>query len=59
MDEGALMEPWAVAVYAVEKGSVIPGQKCTIIGAGSIGVMVFLAAKLSGAVDICIVGEFW
>ena len=57
MDEGALIEPWVVGVYAVDRGQVTLGHKCAIIGAGAIGVMVFLAAKLAGAVDICVVGE--
>ena len=57
MDEGALIEPWVVGVYAVDRGQVTLGHKCAIIGAGAIGVMVFLAAKLVGAVDIWIVGE--
>ena len=41
----------------MDRGQVTLGHKCAIIGAGAIGVMVFLAAKLAGAVDICIVGE--
>lgn len=55
MDEGALIEPWVVGVYAVDRGQVTLGHKCAIIGAGAIGVMVFLAAKLAGAVDVCVV----
>jgi len=56
MEEGALIEPWTVGVYAVERSGITVGQKCVIIGAGAVGVMVFLAARLAGAVDICVVG---
>ncbi|KAF6038566.1 hypothetical protein EB796_003128 [Bugula neritina] len=55
MEEGALIEPWTVGVYAVERSRITVGQKCVIIGAGAVGVMVFLAARLAGAVDICVV----
>ena len=57
MDEGALIEPWVVGVYAVKRSGITVGQKCVIIGAGAIGILVFLAAKLAGAVKICIVGK--
>lgn len=57
MDEGALIEPWVVAVYAVERSGITLGQKCVIIGAGAIGIMIFLAARLAGAVKVCIVGK--
>ena len=57
MDEGALIEPWVVGVYAVERGGITPGQRCMIVGAGAIGVMVYLAARLAGASSICILGK--
>lgn len=57
MDEGALIEPWVVGVYAVERSELTPGQSCAIIGAGAIGCMVYLAANLAGAAKICVVGE--
>ena len=53
-----MIEPWSVGVYAVERAGITVGQKCVIIGAGAIGILVFLAAKLAGAVKICIVGKY-
>jgi len=57
MDEGALLEPWVVGVYVVERAGITAGQKLAIIGAGAIGVMSYLAAKIAGASRICVVGE--
>ena len=57
MDEGALIEPWVVGVYAVERSRLAPGQSCAIIGAGAIGYMVCLAANLAGASKICVAGK--
>ena len=57
LEEGALIEPWVVGLYAVERSAITVGQTCVIIGAGAIGIMVYLAAKLCGVLKICIVGE--
>ena len=52
------MEPWAVGVYSVERSGITVGQNCAIIGSGAVGILVFLAAKLAGAANVCIVGEY-
>ena len=48
-EEGALVEPLAVALHAVEKGRIPLDQTAAIFGAGPIGLLVLLLAKLSGA----------
>lgn len=47
---GALVEPLAVAVHAVRRAAVEPGQRVLVTGAGPIGVLVAQVAAASGAV---------
>lgn len=51
-EEGALIEPLAVAVHAVKKGGISFGQTVAIFGAGPIGLLVLLLTKLSGSGEI-------
>lgn len=46
--DGALLEPLAVAVHAVNKTTVNTGASCVIIGAGAVGLLCATAAKASG-----------
>lgn len=46
---GAVIEPAAVALNAVERAGVSPGDTVFIAGAGAIGSLALLAAKTSGA----------
>ncbi len=48
-EEGALVEPLAVGLHAVDKGRVTRGETVLIIGAGPVGLAVALWAKFSGA----------
>ncbi|WP_010268351.1 zinc-dependent alcohol dehydrogenase [Paenibacillus senegalensis] len=48
-EDGAMIEPLAVAVHAVELGKVKAGDHIVIIGAGTIGLLVAQAAKAKGA----------
>jgi (R,R)-butanediol dehydrogenase / meso-butanediol dehydrogenase / diacetyl reductase len=48
-EQGALIEPAAVALYGVEKGGVRPGDHVLIAGAGPIGALAVLAARAAGA----------
>ena len=46
--EGALLEPLAVAIHAVNRAKAKPGASCLIIGAGAVGLLCATAAKASG-----------
>jgi (R,R)-butanediol dehydrogenase/meso-butanediol dehydrogenase/diacetyl reductase len=47
--QGALIEPTAVAAYGVERGGVAPGDRVLITGAGPIGALAALCAHSAGA----------
>ena len=53
-DEGALVEPLAVAVHALARGGHILGKKILVLGAGPIGNLVAQAAKGMGAESVMI-----
>lgn len=48
-DDGVLIEPLSIAVYAIRKGSVKVGHKVGVVGQGPIGIFVDQVAKASGA----------
>jgi len=52
--QGALVEPAAVAVYAVDRSRLKAGGSVLISGAGPIGALVVLAAKMAGASTIIV-----
>src|SRR5579872_3286380 len=54
--QAAMIEPAAVAVYAVDRGGVQAGSSVLISGVGPIGALVLLAAKAAGA-SLIIVAE--
>jgi L-iditol 2-dehydrogenase len=47
--EGAMIEPFAVGLQAVEEAGVRPGQSVVVLGAGPIGLMILQAARVRGA----------
>jgi L-iditol 2-dehydrogenase len=49
MEEGALMEPLAVAVHACQRAGVSIGKSVLVCGAGPIGLVNLLTAKAMGA----------
>lgn len=49
LDEGAMLEPLAVAVYSCKRGKVRPGSKVLICGAGPVGLLAMIVAKKMGA----------
>jgi len=54
---GALVEPLAVAFHAVRQGNVRTGDTVAIVGSGTIGLCVLLAARAAGATDIYVVDK--
>jgi (R,R)-butanediol dehydrogenase/meso-butanediol dehydrogenase/diacetyl reductase len=48
-EQGALIEPTAVAAYGVERGGVKPGDRVLVTGAGPIGALAALCARSAGA----------
>lgn len=50
--EGALLEPLAVAVHAVQQAGDLKRCKVAIIGAGAIGLLIAQAARASGASSV-------
>ncbi|HJV47441.1 MAG TPA: 2,3-butanediol dehydrogenase [Bacillota bacterium] len=48
-EQGALVEPTAVAVHAVRESNLRAGDSCVVFGTGPIGLLVIQAAKLAGA----------
>lgn len=48
-EDGAMIEPLAVAVHAGHLGKVMPGDHIAIIGAGTIGLLLAQVAKAKGA----------
>ena len=53
-DEGAMIEPLAVAVHAVKRAGNVEGAKIAVLGAGPIGILVAQTAKGLGAESVMI-----
>jgi len=55
-DQGALAEPLADAIYALQKANVALGDFVVVIGPGAIGLMMVQLLKSSGAGKVALVG---
>lgn len=53
-EEGAMIEPTAVAIHAVKRGAVKRGSKVVVIGGGTIGLLTAQAARAFGASRVVI-----
>ncbi len=53
-EEGALIEPLAVAVHACRRGRVASGSRVLVTGAGSIGLLTAQVAKARGAREVTV-----
>ena len=53
-EQGAMIEPAAVAMYGVDRGGVQAGSTVLVSGAGPIGALTILAAKAAGAAVIIV-----
>lgn len=51
-EQGALVEPAAVAAWGIEQGGVRPGDRVLVTGAGPIGALAVLAAQAAGAGEV-------
>jgi 2-desacetyl-2-hydroxyethyl bacteriochlorophyllide A dehydrogenase len=49
-DDGVLVEPLSIAVYAVRKSGVDVGDEVAVVGQGPVGLLVDYVAKASGGV---------
>jgi threonine dehydrogenase-like Zn-dependent dehydrogenase len=54
IEHGALIEPLAVAVHAVRRVGVQPGQTAVVVGGGPIGQSVVLALSMAGVEDVVV-----
>lgn len=55
MEQGALVEPAAVALHAVRLSRIRAGDKAAVFGAGPIGLLVVEALRVAGASEIHVV----
>lgn len=55
MEQGALVEPAAVALHAVRLSRIKAGDKAAVFGAGPIGLLVVEALRVAGASQIHVV----
>jgi len=49
LQEGALIEPLAVAVHIVKQATITPGQSVVVMGAGPVGLLCAAVARAYGA----------
>jgi 2-desacetyl-2-hydroxyethyl bacteriochlorophyllide A dehydrogenase len=54
-DEGALVEPLAVALHGLNVAEVTADEPCVVIGAGPIGTMTAVALRARGAARVVVV----
>lgn len=57
MDEGAAVQPLAIAMHACNRAGICLGQTVTILGAGPIGILCAMTARAMGASKILITGN--
>ncbi|MCX9150191.1 2,3-butanediol dehydrogenase [Pseudomonas sp. TB1-B1] len=50
--QAAVLEPAAVALHALRRSSLTPGDRCVVFGLGPIGLLLIMLARLRGVVDI-------
>jgi L-iditol 2-dehydrogenase len=56
-EAAVLAEPLAVALHAVNRSRLEPGQTVAVQGAGPIGILTALAARVAGAARVVITGR--
>jgi threonine dehydrogenase-like Zn-dependent dehydrogenase len=51
-DAAAIAQPFAVALHAVRRGGIQPGETVVVVGVGGIGAFIVAAAKARGAAPV-------
>jgi L-iditol 2-dehydrogenase len=51
-EDGAVLEPLGVAIYAVDLGQLRPGMTVGVYGCGPIGLLLLQVARVAGASDL-------
>ena len=54
LGDAALCEPFAVCLHAVRRAGSLLGQRVLVTGAGPIGILCLVAAKLAGAAEVVV-----
>lgn len=52
LEEAAMCEPAAVAYHATSRANILPGENVLVVGAGTIGLMVAMWARVAGAAQV-------
>jgi L-iditol 2-dehydrogenase len=55
LEEGALIEPLSVGVYAIHRSGIQAGQSAVVVGAGPIGLVTLQVARAAGAGPIYVI----
>src|SRR5207245_2255018 len=55
LEEGAMIEPLSVGVYAIHRSGIRAGQSAAVIGAGPIGLVTLQVARAAGAGPIYVI----
>lgn len=56
-ERAVFAEPLAIAIHAVERSRLQPGDTAVVIGSGAIGLLTLICAKLSGATRTVVIGR--
>lgn len=55
-DEGAFTDNIGIALYAVERGRLEPGERVAVVGAGAFGALAVQVARAMGAARVVLLG---
>jgi L-iditol 2-dehydrogenase len=55
-DQGAFCDNVGIALYAVERGGLRPGERVVVVGAGAFGALAVEIARAMGAAQVILVG---
>src|SRR5690606_24389544 len=54
-EEGALLEPLSVGIWACRRASLVPGDQVLVTGAGPVGILAAQTARALGAGSVTLV----